>query len=95
MVSFTVRFAFAPEDRAQIAEALHRLTAASRLEPGCVSYIPHHVEGDPDIIVIYEQYADDKALAAHRDSPHFKQYCVGALFQRMKSRNIENLVALV
>ena len=95
MVSFTVRFTFAPEDRAEIAEALRLLAEASRQEPGCVSYFPHHVEGDPDTIVIYEQYRDDKALAAHRDSPHFKKYGVGGLLQKMKSRNLENLVALV
>jgi len=95
MVSFIVRFTFAPQDRAEIAEALRILTAASRQEPGCVSYHPHHVEGDPDTIVIFEQYLDDKALAAHRDTAHFKKYGVGGLLQKMKSRNLENLVALV
>jgi len=47
MVSFTVRFTFATEDRAEIAEALRLLTTGSRQEPGCVSYIPHHVEVIP------------------------------------------------
>ena len=95
MVSFTVRFTFVSEDRAEVAEALRQLTAASRQEPGCVSYIPHHVEGDPDTIVIYEQYLDEKALAAHRETVHFKKYGVGGLFQKMKNRSVENLVALV
>ena len=95
MVSFTVRFTFAPEDRVDVAEALRLLTAGSRQEPGCVSYIPHHVEGDPDTIVIYEQYLDDKALAAHRETAHFKKHGVGGLFQKMKNRTLENLVALV
>jgi quinol monooxygenase YgiN len=95
MVSFVVRFRFTPEDRAEVAEALRMLTAESRREPGCVSYIPHHVEGDPDTIVIYEQYQDEKALAAHRETAHFKKYGVGGLFQKMKERDLENLVALV
>jgi quinol monooxygenase YgiN len=95
MVSFTVRFTFTREDRSDVAESLRLLTAASRLEPGCVSYIPHHVEGDPDTIVIYEQYADEQALAAHRASPHFKKYAVEGLFQKMKERSLENLIALV
>ena len=47
MISFIVRMRFAPEDRDEIAEILARLTEASRQEPGCVSYIPHRVEGDP------------------------------------------------
>jgi quinol monooxygenase YgiN len=95
MVSFVVRFTFNPEDRAEMAEALRLLAAASRLEPGCVSYIPHHIEGDPDTIVIYEQYRDEKALEAHRKSGHFKKYAVEGLFQKMKDRNRENLIALV
>ncbi len=95
MVSFTVRFTFAPEDRDDVAEALRLATSESRREPGCVTYIPHHVEGDPDTIVIYEQYKDENALAAHRDSPHFKKYVVGGLLQKMKDRSRENLVALV
>jgi len=95
MVSFVVRFTFASEDRDEIADALRLLTTASRQEEGCVSYIPHHVEGDPDTIVIYEQYRDEDALAAHRASAHFKKFAVEGLFQRMKNRDRENLIALV
>ena len=94
MVSFTVRIKFAAEDRADIAESLRLLTEASRREPGCVSYIPHQVEGDTDTVVIYEQYVDAKALAAHRETPHFKQHAVGGLFQKMRERSVENLIAL-
>jgi quinol monooxygenase YgiN len=95
MVSFVVRFTFAPEDRDEMAEALRLLAAASRQEEGCISYIPHHVEGDADTLVIYEQYRDEEALEAHRASAHFKKYAVEGLFQKMKERNRENLVALV
>ncbi len=95
MVSFIVRMTFSPEDRADVAETLRVLAAASRQEPGCVSYIPHHVEGDPDTVLIYEQYRDAKDLAAHRESEHFKKHAVGGLYQKMRERNVENLAALV
>jgi len=94
MVSFIVRMKFAPEDRDDIAESLRLLAEASRREPGCVSYIPHQAEGDQDTVVIYEQYADAKALEAHRASPHFKKYAVGILLQKMRDRSLENLIAL-
>jgi quinol monooxygenase YgiN len=94
MVSFTVRLKFAAEERAEIAETLRLLAEASRKEPGCVSYIPHQVEDDPDTIVIYEQYRDSKALAAHRASEHFQKHAVGGLYQRMRERLVENLTAL-
>ena len=94
MVSFLVRLKFASEDRADMAEVVRQLAAASRLEPGCVSYVPHQVEDDPNTVLIYEQYQDAKALAAHRETAHFKKYAVGGLYQKMRERSVENLVAL-
>ncbi len=95
MVSFLVRMTFSPEDRADIAESLRALALASRQEPGCVSYIPHTVEGDPDTVLIYEQYRDSAAAEAHRQSAHFKQHAVGGLYQKMRDRSREDLCALV
>jgi quinol monooxygenase YgiN len=94
MVSFTVRFKFAPEDREEVAAILKELAAASREEPGCVNYIPHTVEGDPDTVLLYEQYRDEAALAAHRTTAHFQKLAVGGLYQRMRERVIENLAAI-
>jgi quinol monooxygenase YgiN len=95
MVSFSVRMRFAQEDRDRVLEILRNLALASRQEPGCVSYVPHHVDGDPETVVIYEQYADQAAMEAHRASPHFEQYAVGGLYQLMKEREVELLEALI
>jgi len=95
MVSFCIYMRFAAADREEIAELLRQLTFASRSEPGCVTYIPHTVEGDPDSIVIYEQYTDAAAEAAHRSSEHFKKFAVGGLYQKMLDRRREDLVALL
>lgn len=85
---------FAPEDREEIAEILRPLTLASRQEPGCVSYVPHVVEGEPDRVMIYEQYKDAAAETAHRNSEHFKKYVVGGLAQKLLERRREDLIAL-
>jgi quinol monooxygenase YgiN len=95
MVSFFVRMKFSPEDRADITETLRLLAEASRQEPGCVSYIPHWVEGDPDTVVIYEQWKDQDALEAHGQSAHFKKHAVGGLYQKMRERAREDLIAVV
>ncbi len=94
MITFTVRMKFKSEDRDEIHEALRALTEASRKEPGCATYIPHAVESNPDMVVIYEQYQDGAALEAHRASAHFKKYAVGCLYQRMLERDMENLNAI-
>ena len=95
MVSFLVRMTFKPEDRQEIAEILRELTLASRQEPGCLVYIPHRVESEPDTVLIYEQYQDAAAADAHRASKHFNKYAVGGLYQRMRERSREDLVALI
>jgi quinol monooxygenase YgiN len=94
MISFSVEMKFAPEDRDDVTEILRRLTEASRLEPGCVTFIPHRVEGDPDAVVIYEQYKDAASEAAHRNSEHFKDFAVGGLYQKMLDRRRVDLEAL-
>src|SRR5258708_26959835 len=94
MISFNVRMRFAKEDRDEITEILRELTNASRQEPGCVSYIPHWVEGEPCAVLIYEQYTDKKAEEAHRQSAHFKKYAVAGLYQKMLERSREDLMAL-
>lgn len=95
MVSFVVRLKFATEDRADVAAALALLATESRREPGCLAYVPHQVQDDPDTVLICEQYRDPQALEAHRASEHFKKYAVGGIFQKMKERHYENLIALV
>jgi quinol monooxygenase YgiN len=95
MVSFLVRMRFAAEERENVNEMLEQLAVASRQEPGCVSYVPHRVEDDPSIVVIYEQYRDWAAADFHRTTPHFKKLMVGGLYQVMRDRQVENLTAVV
>lgn len=64
---------------AEVAEIFAKLQAASRQEPGCLMYIVHRHQDDARTFFIYEQYHDEKALQAHRDSEHFQEYAVKAL----------------
>ena len=94
MVSFTVRLRFDEGDHDAIAETLRQLTAASRQEPGCVTYIAHFVTSDPSTVVIYEQYADEAALEYHRNTPHFEELAKGKLYVFKHTREPEMLSAV-
>ena len=94
MISFTVRMRFDPKELDGIRANLEALTVASRREPGCVSYIAHFCADEPATVLIYEQYVDDAALDFHRGTPHFAQHAIGGLYQGMKDRHVENLVAV-
>lgn len=94
MISFTVRMRFEQAHLEGIRANLEALTLGSRSEPGCISYIAHFLADDPCTALIYEQYTDDAALDHHRNTPHFKQHAIGGLYQSMKERHLENLVAI-
>jgi quinol monooxygenase YgiN len=94
MITFTVRMRFDEADHEDIRAHLTALTLGSRHEPGCVSYIAHFISDEPSTVLIYEQYVDQAALEAHRDTPHFKTHAIGGLYQRMRDRRIENLTAI-
>ena len=42
-------------------------------------YVVHVHRDDPRRFFIYEQYKDEPALEAHRQTPHFKQLARGEL----------------
>jgi (4S)-4-hydroxy-5-phosphonooxypentane-2,3-dione isomerase len=63
----------------EVAIIFEKLQAASRQEPGCLTYTVHRHVDDPRRFFIYEQYRDAAALEAHRNSPHFQEYAVKAL----------------
>ena len=94
MLSFTVRMRFEEADHDAIKANLIALTEGSRKEPGCVSYIAHFISDDACTVLIYEQYKDEAALEAHRNTAHFKEHAIGGLYQRMRERSMENLNAV-
>ena len=79
MVVLAVTWVAKAGHEAQVAKIFGKLQTASRQEPGCLMYIVHRHRTDARRFFIYEQYRDDAALQAHRESPHFLQYAVGAL----------------
>jgi (4S)-4-hydroxy-5-phosphonooxypentane-2,3-dione isomerase len=79
MVVLAVTWVANPGKEAEVAAIFRKLEQASRQEPGCLMYLVHRHRSDPRRFFIYEQYLDDQALEAHRQSPHFQQYAVQAL----------------
>ena len=66
--------------------------AASRQEPGCVNYVTHYVESEPNTVLLYEQYRDAEALELHRGSQHFDQYATNGLYRKVRERTVETLI---
>ena len=63
-----------PGTREACLEHAHAIIAASRAEPGCLSYDVHMSLTDPDRIVLIERWADRAALDAHFKTEHFQAW---------------------
>ena len=79
MIVLAVTWIANPGQEEKVAGIFSKLQTASRQEPGCMMYIVHRHRDDPRHFFIYEQYRDDAALQAHRESAHFQEYAVKAL----------------
>ena len=87
MIVLKVDMLVKPGTEAKCREYIQILQEYSRKEPGCLMYLGHQSIEDPRKFLFYEQYKDESALQAHRDSPHFQQYVIGGLDTIMESRS--------
>ncbi len=71
MLTIIVRYEAKPGAEDAIASALGKLIAPTRREPGCLQFVVYRSQEEPGQFVIYEQYADDDAVAAHRETAHY------------------------
>jgi len=71
MVIVVAQYRTRPEDAATVAAVLARHAVASEAEPGCLTFAAHQSIDDPTRFVLYEEYVDEEAFTAHRQSPHF------------------------
>lgn len=72
ILSVNLRVPRADQDR--LRPEMEKVVQASRKEPGCLAYSYGFDLLEPDIIRVFEIYADDAALKAHGESEHFKAW---------------------
>jgi quinol monooxygenase YgiN len=94
MVVLAVTWKAKQGKEAQTAELFSKLAEESRKEPGCVMYLVHRQREHSGEIFIYEQYKDEAALQAHRDSTHFKIY-VGEQLPKFAKRDRADYYSLL
>jgi quinol monooxygenase YgiN len=57
----------------RVRQLLDEITPLVRAEPGCLMYIAHRSPEDPRTFFLYEQYRDEAAWLAHRETEHFRE----------------------
>jgi quinol monooxygenase YgiN len=85
------RYVIAAGNEDKVLELLPKLAAASRTEPGNLSYDVYRQIDDGRSVVILERYVSRDAFAEHRETPHFKDYALGQIIPLLESRTVELL----
>ncbi len=78
-----------------IAAALHEMEPLVRAnEPACKVYHAARSQENPDNFILYEEYEDEAALLAHRETPHFKEIIEGTIIPMLEKRERELYTAV-
>ncbi len=72
MIFIVVRHPIRPEHAEQFARLVEDFTAASRAEPGTISFEWSRSTDDPSVYFLVEAFRDAAGGKAHVDSSHFK-----------------------
>ncbi|HEU0113222.1 MAG TPA: antibiotic biosynthesis monooxygenase family protein, partial [Thermomicrobiales bacterium] len=73
-------------NEARVAALLQRWAPMAREEPGCANFIVNQSVDDPRQILLYEQYVDDDAFAAHAARPEFKEIILDQVVPLLENR---------
>ena len=75
MIATFVTIQIKPGFRDRFVEAVFQDgQGAVRDEPGCFRFDVLQDDSDPNRLHLYEVYADQAALEAHREAPHYKKW---------------------
>lgn len=90
MIVLVARYICKPGLGDAVEEALRRMAAlVRRNEPGCLLYHCCRSQENPDMFLLYEQYATHAALATHRDTLHFQEIIEGEIVPMLEKRERE------
>ena len=79
----------------RVSELIGELGAASRAEPGCLTWLPHRSIAEPRLFWLYEEYADEAAYETHQETEHFTRLVKNeAIPELLESREREYFLTL-
>jgi quinol monooxygenase YgiN len=81
-VGLVVRLVSRDRTRAAVLDSVHRYMDALDAEPGTEAFVVATDPDDEDIVWLFEWFADDDAMAAHRASAPFAEL-MGELSERL------------
>jgi autoinducer 2-degrading protein len=93
MRTMLARYRAKPGEGDSVETTLQTMAGAvARDEPGCLLYRAARSVEEPDVFVLYEEYVDEAALLAHRETAHFRALIEETVVPLLVSREREVLI---
>jgi quinol monooxygenase YgiN len=89
MYVVVARFTALPGSGDAVACLLAEMVPHALREPGCHAYIVNRSVDDPNIFLLYEQYDDEDAFGAHRETAPFNRIVLGQVIPLLADRGRE------
>ena len=87
MIVLVAKYTYKPGNRPKVLEQLKKIAPlVAATEPGCKFYQASISTENENLILLYEHYVDQAALAAHRETPHFKEIIEGTVIPMLDNR---------
>ena len=84
------RYYVNPGNSAAVKEALHKMAVRVKAdEPTCLLYNANIDPENENLYCLYEVYRDAASIAAHRETPHFKEIIEGIIVPLLEKRERE------
>jgi autoinducer 2-degrading protein len=84
------RYYVVPGNASLVEEALHSMAERVKAdEPACLLYNANVDPENENLYCLYEVYENEDAVAAHRETPHFKQFIEGIIVPVLEKRERE------
>ena len=84
------RYYVKPGNSQAVREALAKMAVRVKAdEPACLVYNANIDPQNENLYCLYEIYKDEAALAAHRETPHFKEIIEGVIVPLLEKRERE------
>ena len=89
MYVVVARFTASPLAADDVATFLAEMIPHALNEPGCHAYVVNRSVDDPTLFLLYEQYTDEEAFGAHRQTEPVQRIILGKVVPLLDGRERE------
>lgn len=89
VIKVVARYMVKPSEVEKVRTYLNEMAIVTRQEKGNLRYDIYQHLTFPDMIILYEEYEDETALKAHRESEHFENIVTNKILPLLRERNVD------